>query len=118
MIPVLPDNVLERQGGIYRQQQPVERRGRRLGCEVAGFTARRHHACVIPRITYRRDQASLVNAIQQVLDHRFVLRKINIDMHDARQPIQRRGHMAHARTAGHADDAEPGRMDQGRVRSV
>jgi hypothetical protein len=26
MIPVLQDNALERQGGLYRQQQPVERR--------------------------------------------------------------------------------------------
>jgi len=26
MIPVRPNNVLERQSGLYRQQQPVERR--------------------------------------------------------------------------------------------
>ena len=60
-------------------------RGRGLGCEVAGFTARHHHACVISRIIYRRDQASVVDVIQQVAHERFVLCEINIDIHDFRE---------------------------------
>jgi hypothetical protein len=45
---------------------------------------------------YRRDQTSLVNAVQEVVHHSFVLREINIDMHDLRHLVLRRGHMAHA----------------------
>ena len=91
---------------------PVGMRDRRVQWSTRG-------AFVIPRITYRRDQATLVNAIQQVLDHRFVLREVNIDMHDPRRPVQRRGHTARARPTGHANDAAVvGRVDKRRVRSL
>jgi hypothetical protein len=58
-----------------------------VGCKIAGFTARRQHAGVIPRISDRLDQASLGNPIQEVVHHRFVLRENNIDMHNPRQPV-------------------------------
>jgi hypothetical protein len=58
-----------------------------LRWEADRFGARRRDARRIPRIVYDRDQASLVDAVQDVVDHRLVLREINIDMDDPVTPF-------------------------------
>ena len=80
------------------------------------FTARAG-PCVVSRSLRSPRSGLSLTLVRQVLDDRFVPREVDIDMHDARQPVQRPCHMAHARATGHAVDAEPGRVDMSRVAS-
>jgi hypothetical protein len=71
---------------------------------------------MISRVLDGGHETDLVDRRGQVLNSRFILLQVNVDVHDARQGVQRFGDVAHARVTGHAADTHGGYQRLGFVR--